>query len=350
MRPLVREEENRSNIAQGEISIIAGGPTGGSLVNIIFKKAFDQLQIDQAELLPMTTPLYGFTANEVLSVGQTRLAISLGEEPLRRMRTSNFIVVDAPSAYSKIKYPVEDKVGEVRGDQLAARRCYVEMVRAESRSARKAPRLESTHELPGISPSVAQHKLHVRLDAQPVKQRKRDFSAEQKVIIQAKVEKLLEAGHIQEVQFPSWLANVVLVAKPGNKWRGYHQVPLAWNDQEKVSFITADDTYCYNVMPFELKNADATYQRLMNKVFRKQIGRNLEVYVDDILIKSLRAVNLCAYIEETFHTLRMYGVKLNPQKYLFGAKSGRFLGYIVTERGIEANPSKVKTLQDMPPP
>ncbi|XP_042467514.1 uncharacterized protein LOC122050693 [Zingiber officinale] len=123
-------------------------------------------------------------------------------------------------------------------------------------------------------------------------------------------------------------------------YQGYHQAPLAWSDQEKVSFITADDTYCYNVMPFELKNADATYQRLMNKVFRKQIRRNLEVYVDDILIKSLRAVNLCEYIEETFHTLRMYGVKLNPQKCLFGAKSGRFLGYIVTERGIEANPSK----------
>ncbi|XP_042423426.1 uncharacterized protein LOC122011050 [Zingiber officinale] len=112
----------------------------------------------------------------------------------------------------------------------------------------------------------------------------------------------------------------------------------------------ADDTYCYNVIPFGLKNARATYQRLMNKVFRKQIERNLEVYVDDILIKSLRAVDLCADIEETFRTLRMYGVKLNPQKCLFGAKSGRFLGYIITERGIEANPSKVKALQDMPPP
>ncbi|XP_042441279.1 uncharacterized protein LOC122026610 [Zingiber officinale] len=98
-------------------------------------------------------------------------------------------------------------------------------------------------------------------------------------------------------------------------------------------------------MPFGLKNAGATYQRLMNKVFRKQIGRNLEVYVDDILIKSIRAVNLCADIEETFGMLRTYGVKLNPQKCLFGAKSGRFLRYIVTERGIEANPSKVKILR-----
>ncbi|XP_042388060.1 uncharacterized protein LOC121980163 [Zingiber officinale] len=103
-------------------------------------------------------------------------------------------------------------------------------------------------------------------------------------------------------------------------------------------------------MPFGLKNAKATYQRLVNRVFRKQIGQNFEVYLDDILIKSLRSTNLCADIEETFQMLRTYGVKLNPQKCLFGAKGGRFLGYIITEHGIEANPSKVKALQDMPPP
>ncbi|XP_042466307.1 uncharacterized protein LOC122048857 [Zingiber officinale] len=121
-------------------------------------------------------------------------------------------------------------------------------------------------------------------------------------------------------------------------------------DQEKVSFITTDDIYCYNMMPFGLKNAGAMYQRLMNKVFRMQIRRNLEVYIDGILIKSLRAADLCADIEETFRTLRAYEVKLNLQKCMFGAKGGRFLGYIVIERGIEANPSKVKALQDMPPP
>ncbi|XP_042460623.1 uncharacterized protein LOC122044154 [Zingiber officinale] len=103
-------------------------------------------------------------------------------------------------------------------------------------------------------------------------------------------------------------------------------------------------------MPFELKNAAATYQRMMNKVFRKQIGRNLEVYFEDILIKSLQSVDLCADVEETCQTLRHYEIKLNPPECLFGAKGERFLGYIVTEREIEANPGKVKALQDMPPP
>ncbi|XP_042410062.1 uncharacterized protein K02A2.6-like [Zingiber officinale] len=126
-----------------------------------------------------------------------------------------------------------------------------------------------------------------------------------------------------------------------DEYQGYHQVSLARDDQEKVSFITADDAYCYNVMPFGLKNAGATYQRLMNKVFWEQIGHNLEVYVDDILIKLLQAADLCADIEETCRMLRKYRVRLNPQKCLFGAKNGRFLGYIVTEQGIEANSSKL---------
>ncbi|XP_042415453.1 uncharacterized protein LOC122004668 [Zingiber officinale] len=163
MKPSAREEENRSNTARGrdqksharqlrihEVGCsqeraqgpkISFGPIDLEGVEvsyddalIIQAKTFDQLQINGAELLPMTTPLYGFTSNEVLPVGQTRLAISLGEELLQRTRTTNFIVVDAPSAYNvilgrptlnkfravvltfcqKIKFPVEDKVGEVR--------------------------------------------------------------------------------------------------------------------------------------------------------------------------------------------------------------------------------------------
>ncbi|XP_042419202.1 uncharacterized protein LOC122007400 [Zingiber officinale] len=214
----------------------------------------------------METPLYGFTGNEVLSIGQARLVISLGEEPLRRTQTTNFIVVDAPSAYNvilgrptlnefqtvvstycqKMKFPVDDQMGKVKGDQLAARRCYVgdgqnrDQSISEDSTAREKEKVQihpsrlevmtfvvadleeekkakliaclkqnhdvfvwSTHELSGISPSVAQHELHVRSDTWPVKQRKRDFSAEHNVIIRAEIEKLLEAGHIREVQFSS---------------------------------------------------------------------------------------------------------------------------------------------------
>ena len=97
-------------------------------------------------------------------------------------------------------------------------------------------------------------------------------------------------------------------------------------DQEKVSFITADGTFCYTVMPFGLRNTGATYQRMMDKIFREQIGRNVEVYVDNILIKSPLVVNLIRDVEEICRTLRQYGLKLNPLKCLFGAKGGKFLG------------------------
>ncbi|XP_074579566.1 uncharacterized protein LOC141836059 [Curcuma longa] len=129
----------------------------GSSVNVIFKAAFSQMQIEMAELQPMTTSLFGFTGNEVQPLGQITLAISLGDEPQRRTRRVPFVIVDAPSAYNvilgrptlsafsavvstyhqKMKFPVGDQVGEAKGDQLASRRCYVDMVRTEAKKNRR---------------------------------------------------------------------------------------------------------------------------------------------------------------------------------------------------------------------
>ncbi|XP_073153649.1 uncharacterized protein [Henckelia pumila] len=94
----------------------------------------------------------------------------------------------------------------------------------------------------------------------------------------------------------------------------------------------------------------ATYQRLMDRVFASQISRNMKVYVDDILVKSQDDVGLVANLEETFSTLRTYRVKLNPENCVFGVRGCTFLGYMVTERGIEANPEKVQAIQSMSPP
>jgi hypothetical protein len=83
------------------------------------------------------------------------------------------------------------------------------------------------------------------------------------------------------------------------------------------------------MMPFGLKNAGAIYQRLVNKMFRDQIKRNVEVYVDDMIVKSIRAVNHIADLEDTFNTLRGYKMKQNPAKCAFGVSSGKFLGFMV---------------------
>ena len=122
------------------------------------------------------------------------------------------------------------------------------------------------------------------------------------------------------------------------------------DDQEKTSFVTAQRTYCYRVMPFGLKNAGATYQRLVNQMFQKQIGVTMEVYIDDMLVKSTTAELHIAHLSEAFQILRNYNMKLNPAKCAFGVLAGKFLGFIVNHRGIEANPDKIKAVLDMPSP
>ncbi|KAL0346193.1 UNVERIFIED_CONTAM: hypothetical protein Sradi_4450600 [Sesamum radiatum] len=112
--------------------------------------------------------------------------------------------------------------------------------------------------------------------------------------------------------------------------RGYHQIMLAPEDHKKVSFITSSGTFCYVAMPFGLENAGATYQRLVDKIFQPQIGRNVEVYVDDMLVKSKKAEDHISDLEKTFAVLRKYRIKLNPTKCAFGVQGGRFLGFMVT--------------------
>ena len=99
--------------------------------------------------------------------------------------------------------------------------------------------------------------------------------------------------------------------------------------------------YCYKVLPFRLKNVGATYQILINKMFNKQIGRNMEVYVDDMLVKSKEELAHLDNLRETFATLKQYQMKLNPSKCVFGVASSKFLGFMVSQRGIEANSEKV---------
>ena len=103
-------------------------------------------------------------------------------------------------------------------------------------------------------------------------------------------------------------------------------------------------------MPFGLKNAGATYRRLVNKIFSKQIKRNMEVFVNDKLVKSKEELAHLDDLRETFATLRQYQMKLNPNKCAFGVALGKLLGFMVSQRGIEANPEKVRAILDMASP
>ena len=246
--------------------------------------------------------------------------------------------------------------------------------------------------MPGIDPSVITHRLNVYPSFKPVRQKKRVFAPKRDNAIKEEVQKLTITKFIREVYYPDWLANVVMVKKANGKWRmyvdfidlnrvcpkdsyllpridqlvdstmshklfsfmdvfsGYKQIRMDEVDQEKTSFVTSQGLLCYKVMSFGLKNAGATYQRLVNHMFHPQIGRNVEVYIDDMLVKSQDEGKQLDDLQETFDTLRQYNMRLNPSKCAFRVSSGKFLGFMVSHRGIEANPDKIQAILNMEPP
>ena len=131
---------------------------------------------------------------------------------------------------------------------------------------------------------------------------------------------------------------------------GYNQIKMSEEDQERTSFVTNQGLFCYKMMWFGLKNAGVTYQRLMNKMFTHQIGRNVQVYVDDMLVKSLCENDHLDDLQETFDTVRSYNIKLNLSKCVFRVTAGKFLGFMVSQKGIKVNPEKVRALVELGPP
>jgi hypothetical protein len=131
---------------------------------------------------------------------------------------------------------------------------------------------------------------------------------------------------------------------------GYHQIAIKEEDQEKTAFITPFGAYCYTTMSFGLKNAGTTYQRAIQACFKRQLNKNVEAYVDDVVIKTRNSNTLIADLEETFASLREYRWKLNPNKCIFGVPSGKLLSFIISHRGIEANLEKISTITIMKAP
>jgi hypothetical protein len=246
--------------------------------------------------------------------------------------------------------------------------------------------------MPGVPREVIEHHLAVCPQAHPVKQKTRKQVQEKQDFIVQEIEKLKKAKLIREVAHPTWIANPVVVPKSNGSGRlcvdftslnkacpkdpyplpwidqivdstagcdllcfldafpGYHQIKMAKEDEEKITFITPCGVYCYVCMPFSLKNAGATFQRLMHKALGAQMGRNAEAYADDIIVKTRKSRTFIEDLEEMFANLRKVNIKLNPAKCAFGVPLGKLLGFLVSHRGIEANPDKVKAIEEMCPP
>ena len=204
--------------------------------------------------------------------------------------------------------------------------------------------------------------------------------------------KFKQTRDIKKVFYPKWLANTVVVRKKNGKWRvcvdftnlnkacpkdhfpmpwidqlvdatvghprmnfldtfqGYHQIPLALGDQEKTAFVTPTRNYHYKVMFFGLKNAGSIYQKMMTRMFELELGKNIEVYIDDMVVKIKVVSELVGDLKNIFEILRKHKLRLNASKCSFSVGSGKFLGYMVTHRRIEVNLDQVKVINSLQPP
>jgi hypothetical protein len=200
-------------------------------------------------------------------------------------------------------------------------------------------------DIPGIPREVIEHKLGIDPAFKPIKQKERRYTPDRREAIRLEVNKLLEVRFIRPVDYPIWLVNPILVEKPDGSWRmcidytslnkacpkdeyplpricqivdstascellsfldaysGYHQISLAIDDEEKTAFITPFGIFYYTKMAFGLKNGGATYQKCVHTVLESQIGRNVEAYIDDIVVKSRKRGDLLSDLKETFDNL-----------------------------------------------
>ena len=133
-------------------------------------------------------------------------------------------------------------------------------------------------------------------------------------------------------------------------FQGYHQIPLALDNQEKTTFVTPIRNYHYKVMSFDLKNAGSIYQRMMTRMFESQLGKNIEIYIDDMVVKSKMVSEHLGDLRTIFEILRKYKLRLNASKCSFNVGLGKFLGYMVTHRGIEVNPDQIKAINNLQSP
>ena len=125
---------------------------------------------------------------------------------------------------------------------------------------------------------------------------------------------------------------------------------MAPEDQEKTSFITPISNFHYKVMPFGLKNEGSTYQRMVTQMFKEQLGRNMEAYIVDMVVKSKATEDYLTDLAKTFKTLQKHRLKLNSSKCVFGVSLGKFLGFLVTYRGIEVNLDQIIALRSLKSP
>jgi hypothetical protein len=249
-------------------------------------------------------------------------------------------------------------------------------------------------EMPGLDRSIVEHRLPLKPGFWPFQQLARQMKAEVLEEVKKEVEKMIEAGFIRTCRYAEWISSVVPVQKKDGRWRvcvdfrdlnratpkdeypmpvaetlinaaaghkmlsfmdgnaGYNQIFMAPEDIHKTAFRVpgAVGLFEYVVMTFGLKNAGATYQRAMNYMFHDLIGKLVEIYIDDVVVKSASAEGHLGDLQRVLERTRKFELRMNPKKCAFSVSAGQFLGFLVHERGIEIGLKSQEAVRTMVPP
>jgi hypothetical protein len=245
-------------------------------------------------------------------------------------------------------------------------------------------------EMPGLDRSIVEHWLPLKKGFQPFKQRARQMKAEVLEEVKKEVERMLEAGFIRLCKYVEWISSVVPVQKKDGRWRvcvdfrdlnratpkeeypmpvaetlintaaghkilsfmdvnaGYNQIFMAPEDIHKTTFRVpgAVGLFEYVLMTFGL----VTYQHAMNYIFHDLIGKLVEIYIDDVMVKSALVEGHLGDVRQVLERTRRFGLKMNPKKYAFGISADQFLNFLVYERGIKIGLKSQEVVKTMVPP
>ncbi|CAN6704646.1 unnamed protein product [Malus baccata var. baccata] len=250
-------------------------------------------------------------------------------------------------------------------------------------------------EMPGLDSTLVEHRMPINEGYKPVKQAPRRMSKKIEEKVKEEIERLVKSGFIRPAKYVEWLVNIVPILKaitkavrccvdyrninsatPKDEYPmpmadlsidvvakhkvlsfmdgnvGYNQIKMVPEDTHKTAFRCPCHVgaYEYLVMPFGLKNAGATYQRAMNAIFHDLIGQSMEVYIDDIVVKSNTEEQHLVDLKQALTRMRIHKLKMTPKKCVFGVRAGNFLGFLVHQRGVEVDKNKSRTIMESPSP
>ncbi|XP_027915089.1 uncharacterized protein LOC114174447 [Vigna unguiculata] len=333
----------------------------GSSVDILYWATYQKLQLPDTAMVPYDEPIYGFSSEQVSTQGYIDLHTVFQEGTQTKTIPIRFLIVDAPTSYNillgrpslntldvvvstphlAMKFPApSDDILTTHYDQRLAREFYMASLRPQlliqqtnhiERPPCSSKALSGEDHDPRIGRDV---RLEPIEDTSPL-ELSNDYTDLNKAC--------------PRDTYPLHNIDRLVDGAAGNKvltfldaYFGYSQIPMAASDMHKTAFITDDANYFYKVMPFGLKNAGATYQRLMDKVFSHLMGHCVEVYVDDMVVKSPSHRQHAEDLSAVFSTLRQYNLRLNPDKCVFDVdRATDYTVSVVLVQEIEGTTSSV---------